>query len=242
MPLAPSGGGLKNCHKCALVCADLPQSCLTRCDPMDHSPPGSTVHGILQTRILDWIAVLSSRGSSRPRDQTFISYVSCIAGGVFTTSTTWEAQVVTFYFCPWGQEIEMPHPPSKASDWPGARTWGMGPNEVNCTSTRAPTSQRARGSVSRRLFVMLADLEEITRLEREGCQSPAPSWPRPLPLSSPSTSPSPDFPVQQWRDLEPRLSWEFGGSKNSSEKVKLVLYSHQVFHHPWAGAGWKEKF
>ena len=48
----------------------------------------------------------------------------------------------------------------------------MGPNEVNCTSTQAPTSQRARGSVSWRLFLMLADLEEITRLEREGCQSP----------------------------------------------------------------------
>ena len=47
---------------------------LTLCDPMDCSPPGSSVHGILQTRILEWVAMLSSRGSSQPRDQTPISY------------------------------------------------------------------------------------------------------------------------------------------------------------------------
>ena len=54
------------------------QSCLTLCDPMDHSPPSFSVHGILQARTLDWVAVPSSRGSSQPRDQTCISYVSCI--------------------------------------------------------------------------------------------------------------------------------------------------------------------
>ena len=45
------------------------QSCPTPCDPMDCSPPGSSVHGILQTRILEWEAIPSSRGSSQPRDQ-----------------------------------------------------------------------------------------------------------------------------------------------------------------------------
>ena len=54
------------------------QSCLTLCDPMDYSPPGSSVHGILQARILEWVAMPSSRGSSQLRDQTPISYVSCI--------------------------------------------------------------------------------------------------------------------------------------------------------------------
>ena len=44
------------------------QSCLTLCDPMDCSPPGSSVYGILQARILEWVAIASSRGSSRPRD------------------------------------------------------------------------------------------------------------------------------------------------------------------------------
>ena len=46
------------------------QSCLTLCDPMDCGPPGSSVYGILQARILEWVAMSSSRGSSRPRDRT----------------------------------------------------------------------------------------------------------------------------------------------------------------------------
>ena len=44
--------------------------CLTLCDPMDWSLPGSSVHGILQARILEWVVMLFSRGSSRPRDLT----------------------------------------------------------------------------------------------------------------------------------------------------------------------------
>ena len=43
------------------------------CDPVDWSPPGSSVHGILQARVLEWVAVSSSKGSSRPRDQTGIT-------------------------------------------------------------------------------------------------------------------------------------------------------------------------
>ena len=54
--------------------------------PMEQNLPGFSVHGILQARILEWIAIPSSRGSSPPRDQTHVSYISCI-----TTSTTWEA-------------------------------------------------------------------------------------------------------------------------------------------------------
>ena len=54
------------------------QSCLTLCDPMDCSPPGSSVRGVFQARILQWFAIPSSRGSAQPRDQTCISYVSCI--------------------------------------------------------------------------------------------------------------------------------------------------------------------
>ena len=49
------------------------QSCLTLCNPMDYSPPGSSVHGILQVRILDKVAMPSSRGSSQPKDQTQVS-------------------------------------------------------------------------------------------------------------------------------------------------------------------------
>ena len=52
--------------------------------PMDRSPPGSSVPGILQARILEWVAMPSYRGSSRPRDQTHVSYSSCIANRFFT--------------------------------------------------------------------------------------------------------------------------------------------------------------
>ena len=61
------------------------QSCLILSDPMDCSPPGSSVHGILQARILEWVAIPSSRGSSWPRDQT---QVSCNAGRFFTVWAT----------------------------------------------------------------------------------------------------------------------------------------------------------
>ena len=62
----------------ACMHAKSPQSCLTLGDPMDCSPPGSSVHGILQVRILEWVAISSSRGSSRPRDRTRVTWVSCI--------------------------------------------------------------------------------------------------------------------------------------------------------------------
>ena len=54
------------------------QLCLTLCDPVDGSPPGSLVPGILQARTLEWVAISFSRGSSQPRDRTHVSYVSCI--------------------------------------------------------------------------------------------------------------------------------------------------------------------
>ena len=66
------------------VCTKSLQSCPTLCHPMDCSPPGSFVHGILQARILEWVAMPSSRGSSRPRDRTCVSCDSCTAGGFFT--------------------------------------------------------------------------------------------------------------------------------------------------------------
>ena len=60
------------------VCVCVAQSCLTLRDSVDCSPPGSSVHGILQARILEWVAMPFSRGSSQSRDWTCVSYVSCI--------------------------------------------------------------------------------------------------------------------------------------------------------------------
>ena len=71
------------------------QSCPTLCDPMDCSPPGSSVHWILQARILEWVAMPSSRRSSPPRDQTQVSY---IAGRFFTVWATGEACSWTYTF------------------------------------------------------------------------------------------------------------------------------------------------
>ena len=59
----------------------VPQSCPTLCDPMNCSPPDFPVHGILQARILEWLAIPFPRGSSQLRDQT---WVSCIAGRFLT--------------------------------------------------------------------------------------------------------------------------------------------------------------
>ena len=63
--------------------AKLLQVCLTLCDPMDCSPPGSSVHGILLARILEWVALSSSRGLSL--------IPPALAGRFFTTSSTWKA-------------------------------------------------------------------------------------------------------------------------------------------------------
>ena len=60
------------------VCAELLQLCLILCDSVDHSQPGSFVHGIFQARILERVAMPSSRESSSPRDRICVSYVSCI--------------------------------------------------------------------------------------------------------------------------------------------------------------------
>ena len=56
--------------------SEVAQLCPTLCDPMDCSPPGSSVHGILQARVLEWGAVAFSSGSSPPRDRTRVSHIA----------------------------------------------------------------------------------------------------------------------------------------------------------------------
>ena len=65
------------------------QACPTLCDPMDCSLPGSSVNGIFQARILEWVAISSSRGSSRPRDRTHIFYIYLIGRWIFNHCATW---------------------------------------------------------------------------------------------------------------------------------------------------------
>ena len=68
------------CVMYADVCA---QSHPSLCDPLDCSPPGFPVHGILQARILEWVVMPSSRGSFQSRDRTHIFYVSCIGRHIY---------------------------------------------------------------------------------------------------------------------------------------------------------------
>ena len=73
------------------VCAKSLQLCPVLSNSMDSGPSGSSVHRILQTRILEWVAMAFSRGSSQSRDWTCISYVSCIGRWVLTTSAIWKS-------------------------------------------------------------------------------------------------------------------------------------------------------
>ena len=79
---------------CVCVHAKLLQSYLTLCNLMDCSPPGSSVHGIFQASILEWVAMPSSRGSSQYRNQTG---VSCITGRFFTNWAIKEALYYIYY-------------------------------------------------------------------------------------------------------------------------------------------------
>ena len=78
-----------------LVCAELLQSCLIVCDPMDCSPPGSSLCGILQARVLQWVAMPSSRGSSKLGIEPESLMSPTLSGGFLTSSATWEAQFST---------------------------------------------------------------------------------------------------------------------------------------------------
>ena len=69
-PLTARDSGSPSMTGMCVVCAKSLQSCPAFCDSMDCSPPGSSVHGILQARILEWVAVSFSRGASQPRDGT----------------------------------------------------------------------------------------------------------------------------------------------------------------------------
>ena len=80
---------------CRHTCQSL-QLYLTLYNSMDHSPIGSSLYGILQARMLEWVVISSSRGSSQARNQTPVSWVSWITGGFFTHWATWEAPIISY--------------------------------------------------------------------------------------------------------------------------------------------------
>ena len=101
------------------------QSCPTLCNSMDCSPPGSSIQGILQGRILEWIAIPFSSGSSLPRDRT---QVTCIAGKFYTVWATKENCLQRLQaWCCWS----LPRAVSDISWRLNIESWSIGEREVN---------------------------------------------------------------------------------------------------------------
>ena len=102
-------GGSKSAS--ARVCVLSHVSCVWLCVPMDYSPPSSSVFGILQARILEWVAMPSSRRSSRLRDWTCVSVSPSLTGRFFTANTTRGAQacLCSHLFLHWNQLVHPTH-------------------------------------------------------------------------------------------------------------------------------------
>ena len=126
--------------------------CLTLCDPMDCSLPGSSVHGIILARILEQVSISFSRGSFWPRDWSYISCVSCIGRRILYHWAISEApsfiirsvncsffQVVfSFRFWPWGRS----QPPQDLLDW----TWTCCWRGLHLVGMREPSQVVSRKS------------------------------------------------------------------------------------------------
>ena len=88
-------GFVVNANLCCVCLCLVVRLCVTLCDRMDYNPPGPSIHGIFQARILEWVAISFSIGSSRPRDQTCLSFMSCI-DRCFTTLPRGKPQMFTY--------------------------------------------------------------------------------------------------------------------------------------------------
>ena len=157
----------------------LTQSCPTLCDPMDCSPPGSSVHEILQTRILEWVAISSSKGSSRHRDRIHVSCVSC---GAFTTEPSGNNQVPRGVTC-----ILWLDAPRLDAHWVQCTpTTLLQPKLSHTITSEAPAPWREAGSRPSSALGWTAeaqcvgDLPSITQAsESQGSQPPSGSSPWP---------------------------------------------------------------
>ena len=89
-PCTPHGVATAAATAAVFITSMIAQACPTLCDPMNCSPPGSSLHGILQARILQWVAISSSRGSSWPRSNPHVSCGSCIGRQILYHWATWK--------------------------------------------------------------------------------------------------------------------------------------------------------
>ena len=103
------------------------QSCPTLCDPMDYSSPGSSVHGVLHARVLEWVAISFCRGSSQFRDQTLISCVPCLGRQVLYHCAIWEDSGCSKGLSlPWRQEKN-----EKRWVWKKELLWSWGRESIS---------------------------------------------------------------------------------------------------------------
>ena len=138
------------------------QSCPPLWDNMDCNLPGSSVHGIFQTRIQNWVAISFSRGSSQPRDQTRISCVSCFGRRVFNHWTTWDTwnYKKPYYWAP-------PVPPSCGRLLPGitGRAWAQ--DSENNRQSYLPNKQMnewlqcLKSLLNEKMFLWLMDSYQV---------------------------------------------------------------------------------
>ena len=113
MPLHSAWLNLTPCSRTVCLYSEVAQSCLTLCDPVDYSLPGSSVHGVFQARVLEWVAVSFSRGSSQPGDRT---QVSCTAGRQTLYRLSRQGSpILPLYPPPYPVSCETSHKPSDFS-------------------------------------------------------------------------------------------------------------------------------
>ena len=128
---APACSCCVQCWKCTdmvLGTGGLAQSCRTLCDPVEGSVPGSAVHGIFLARILEWVAISFSRGSSQPRDWT---QVSCIADRCFTVWATpliYDFHGIMVFARPSGYSFSAFKEPI-----PSTSSFSIGSHELHCS-------------------------------------------------------------------------------------------------------------
>ena len=116
------------------------QSCLTLCNPMICSPPGSSVYGIFPVRIPEWVAISYSRGSSRPKDGTHISCVSCLGRQIlYHWMCEAPCSIITPQFIEEGAELQKVSNLPKAVWLLSRRLW-FKPKQPDSKACRATTT------------------------------------------------------------------------------------------------------